>query len=194
MWTIDLAALLKSFGVEVMFLTTTVGANPDFASVSFYVDQMLEDQARVNKLFKDAPLLGIPVHRCSLPIDVVKKICLSGLYTIIALVEKGALWRSINWGWAWVDSLCGVSGDYVGHYVVVCGCDSVRNEFLIKDPAISNPNGVWVKADDFDLARRTFGTDEDMLIVSLYASCGLNTMAFDLEEVVSHSTKYYGNL
>lgn len=193
-WTIDLATLLKSFGVELIFLTTTMGANPDFASVSFYVNQMLEDEYRVNKLFKEAPLLGIPVYQCSLVIDDVKRICLSGVYAIIALVEKGVLWRSINWGQRWVDSLCGVSDGYVGHYVVVCGCDSGKNEFLIKDPAISNSNGIWVKADDFDNARRSFGTDEDMLIVSLYTLCGLSTLTFDLKEMIANSTEIHQNL
>jgi hypothetical protein len=31
-WTVDLAHLLRRFGVDVTFCTITLGANPDFAS------------------------------------------------------------------------------------------------------------------------------------------------------------------
>ena len=80
-WTVDLAHLLRRFGVDVTFCTITLGANPDFASEararsayarpkavhshasqSFYVDTMEEDGRRVERLFRDAASLGIAIQ------------------------------------------------------------------------------------------------------------------------------------
>ena len=86
-WTVDLAHLLRRFGVDVTFCTITLGANPDFASEaragatplrrraralstrtpstraqSFYVDTMEEDGRRVERLFRDAAALGIAIQ------------------------------------------------------------------------------------------------------------------------------------
>ncbi len=50
-WTIDLAHLLRRFGMEVVFCTITLGANPAFSSEAFYAENMPEDEARVQQLF-----------------------------------------------------------------------------------------------------------------------------------------------
>ena len=39
-WTVDLAHLLRSFGLDVQFLTVTIGANPNFANETFYMENM----------------------------------------------------------------------------------------------------------------------------------------------------------
>lgn len=187
-WTIDLAYLLRQFDVSLAFFTVTLGANPDYATESFYMDHMLEDQHRVNKLFEGAELHDIPIYHGSLPVENLMRICHSGLYTVITLVEKGTLWKSITTESSWQDSLWGVTRGFIGHYVVICGCNLVRNEFLIKDPAISNPNGVWISADDFDAARRSFGTDEDMLIVSMHEIRSISGSGMDLSALISDSS------
>lgn len=51
-WTVDLAHLLRRFGLEVTFVTTMIGANPDYAEETFYADTMQEDNRRVEQLFK----------------------------------------------------------------------------------------------------------------------------------------------
>lgn len=35
-WSVDLAHLLRRFGVDVQLLTVTIGANPGFAEEKFY--------------------------------------------------------------------------------------------------------------------------------------------------------------
>ncbi|GMH36892.1 hypothetical protein BSKO_04765 [Bryopsis sp. KO-2023] len=166
-WTIDLAYLLRRFGVDLAYFTITVGTNPKYASESFYVDHLQEDQHRVDQLFSEAPDHSIPIYECALPIETLTKICRHGSYTIIALVEKNTLWKSTNRGQWWLDSLCGMVGGYVGHYVLICGHHPKRNEFLIRDPAMSIARGVWVGAHALDAARKAFGTDEDLLLVSM---------------------------
>lgn len=51
-WTVDLAYLLRRFGLEVELTTITIGANPDYAKESFYKEHMAEDGSRVEKLFQ----------------------------------------------------------------------------------------------------------------------------------------------
>lgn len=52
MWTVDLAHLLRHFGMGVVFLTTMVGANPEYANELFYAENMAADEQRVQILFQ----------------------------------------------------------------------------------------------------------------------------------------------
>jgi hypothetical protein len=51
-WTVDLAHLLRACGVDVTFLTVTLGANQAYAGEHFYVETMRDDQERVERLFR----------------------------------------------------------------------------------------------------------------------------------------------
>lgn len=51
-WTVDLAHLLRRFGAQVVLTTITIGANPEYASETFYAENMEEDEARVERLFR----------------------------------------------------------------------------------------------------------------------------------------------
>lgn len=52
MWTIDLAHLLRRFGLGVVFLTTMLGANPEYTNELFYAENMAADERRVQRLFQ----------------------------------------------------------------------------------------------------------------------------------------------
>ena len=53
-WTVDLAHLLRRFGVDVRFFTITLGANPEYAAESFYRrrPRLADDGARVDALWR----------------------------------------------------------------------------------------------------------------------------------------------
>jgi len=51
-WTIDLAHLLRRFGVAVEFTTVTLGANPAYARERFYRQHLRDDCRRVERLFQ----------------------------------------------------------------------------------------------------------------------------------------------
>ena len=55
MWTIDLAHLLRRFGLAVEFTTVTLGANPAYARERFYREHLRRDCARVERLFQARP-------------------------------------------------------------------------------------------------------------------------------------------
>lgn len=59
MWTVDLAHLLRRFGLEVSYKTLTLGTNPGFTGEAFY-EQMHEDAIRVDQLFQ--------VETCQIPL------------------------------------------------------------------------------------------------------------------------------
>ncbi|KAG0582423.1 hypothetical protein M758_3G057800 [Ceratodon purpureus] len=162
-WTVDLAHLLRHFNVEVAFLTVTIGANPNFAIETFYKENMEEDGERVNMLFEKAPQVGIRVQWRSITGEELSLLILSGGFLAIALVDKRKLSHP------WLDELCladccGLNTGYTGHYVVICGYDMDADEFEIRDPASSSTSGR-ISLDALDEARKSFGTDEDILLV-----------------------------
>lgn len=97
-WTVDLAYLLRRFGADVTFYTITLGANPEFASESFYRDNLNEDCARVERLFARAAAEGIAVERVSVDLARLKDYAMSGEYLIIILVDSTSFVASAHGG------------------------------------------------------------------------------------------------
>ena len=62
--------------------------------------------------------------------------------------------------------LCGLGSGYTGHYVLVCGYDGGRGDFVVRDPASSRQT-LFVPAASFEEARKSFGTDEDVLLITV---------------------------
>ncbi|XP_077214855.1 guanylyl cyclase 1 [Tasmannia lanceolata] len=171
-WTVDLAYLLHKFSVRFSFLTVTVGANPDFLMETFYKEQFPSDIGRVDRLFAKALEAGISIQCRSISGEEISFLILSGKYVAVALVDKYKLSRS------WLEDICvsgcygGASG-YTGHYVVICGYDADTNEFEIRDPA-SCRKYERVSLECLEDARKSFGTDEDILLISLNRKEGGN--------------------
>jgi hypothetical protein len=61
---------------------------------------------------------------------------------------------------------CGLVSGYTGHYVLVCGYDGGRGDFVVRDPA-SSRHTLYVPAASFEEARKSFGTDEDLLLITV---------------------------
>ena len=108
---------------------------------------------------------------------------LSGNYLIIALVDKRKVRLSarvrrrrpltppcaqLSSQGARPDLCCGLGSGYTGHYVLVCGYDGGRGDFIVRDPA-SSRHTLYVPAASFEDARKSFGTDEDLLLVTVRA-------------------------
>ncbi|CAI0443455.1 unnamed protein product [Linum tenue] len=64
-----------------------------------------------------------------------------------------------------LSSLDDSNREYVGHYIVICGYDADSDEFEIRDPASSRKNEK-ISSKCLEEARKSFGTDEDLLVVS----------------------------
>ncbi|GMH26807.1 hypothetical protein Nepgr_028650 [Nepenthes gracilis] len=168
-WTVDLAYLLKKFSITFSYFTLTIGVNPNFCMETFYKDQLPNDLVRVDMLFQKAVETGIEIECRSISQEDISLLILSGKYIAIALVDQYKLSRS------WLKDVCissfySNSLGYTGHYIVICGYDSNTDEFEIRDPA-SPRKHERVSSSCLDEARKSFGTDEDILLISLESGC-----------------------
>ena len=60
--------------------------------------------------------------------------------------------------------VAGRSNEYAGHYVLIAGMDAARDAYVVMDPARDDAE-VSVPRADVDAARRSWGTDEDLIVV-----------------------------
>lgn len=164
-WTVDLAYLLQKLSISFSYFTVTIGANPDFSVETFYQEQLPNDIMRVDMLFRGSPEAGINIECRSVNEKEIALLILSGKYVAIALVDQYKLRPS----WAedvYISDLYSGYGGYTGHYVVICGYDALTDAFEIRDPASSRQR-ERITSRCLAEARKSFGTDEDILLISL---------------------------
>ncbi|XP_073144327.1 guanylyl cyclase 1 isoform X2 [Henckelia pumila] len=164
-WTVDLAYLLQKFSVIFTYCTVTLEANPDFSVETFYKEQLPNDLVRVNMLFREAREAGIFVECRSVSASEISEYISSGKYVAIALVDQYKLSNSRSDG-VCVSDICSGSTGYTGHYIVICGYDARTDEFEIRDPASSRKREK-ITSWCLEQAHKSFGTDEDLLLISL---------------------------
>eukprot|EP01025_Chloroclados_australasicus_P055377 TRINITY_DN6698_c0_g1_i1.p2 TRINITY_DN6698_c0_g1~~TRINITY_DN6698_c0_g1_i1.p2 ORF type:complete len:159 (+),score=6.67 TRINITY_DN6698_c0_g1_i1:182-658(+) len=122
---------------------------------------MQTDMTRVERLFREATEAGISIQKRSLTWKDIRDFLLDGTCLAIVLVDKRYLRQPPA-----PSCCCGlVNTSYTGHYILVCGFDEATHSFVTQDPAVANGRKL-ICASHFDMARITFGTDEDVLIVS----------------------------
>lgn len=196
-WTVDLAYLLQRFSFVFSYFTVTLGANPNFSLESFYKDQLPHDLVRVNLLFQKALEAGIKIKCRSFSREEVSLLILSGRYIAIALVDQNKLRMSCISSQSWLgdDTAFDFKGDnmdYTGHFIVICGYDSLTDVFEIRDPADSRKN-VRVPSKCLDEARKSFGTDEDLLLISLEQKYNKETLGIQLAKHVDEkNSSHFG--
>lgn len=162
MWTIDLAHLCVKMGARrATLLTTTIGVDPRLAAQAFYADDYLRDVARVNAAFaratREDATSPVRVVRRRVRAETIAMIVKDGAHACVALVDRRELSSSET------------SDGFEGHYVVVEDANVDAKTFTLVDPAgdVRTKGRVVVSWSRFDDARRAFGTDEDLLFVSL---------------------------
>ncbi|CAN1338952.1 Guanylyl cyclase 1 [Linum perenne] len=163
-WTVDLAFLLKRFSVRFSYCTVTIGANPHFSVEKYYKEQLPTDLVRVDMLFEKASKEGIKIQCRSINEKQISCLILSGKYIIIALVNQYKLRYVISRMFV-LEFVINWTCHLVGHYIVICGYDSDSDEFEIRDPASSRKH-ERISSKCLEEARKSFGTDEDLLLVN----------------------------
>ncbi|CAF1364805.1 unnamed protein product [Adineta steineri] len=164
-WTIDLLHLLHQSSIEAILHTITIGCSSTYDNVPYYENLIDKDRERVNKLFANeasnvklgsVEWLDIKRHLieyrtpCLVLIDANKTECCT--------CKKTTFDRILD---ALVPT---ISSSYQGHYIVVIGyIENETNEFIrYVDPAKKDGFCTTTK-ENFDLARKAFGTDEDVI-------------------------------
>ncbi|XP_050212200.1 guanylyl cyclase 1 isoform X2 [Mercurialis annua] len=155
------------------YFTVTLGANPNYSAETFYKEQLPTDLVRVDMLFQEAREKGITIQCRSINVKEIALLILSGRYIAIALVDQYILSRS------WMEDvifsgLNRSNSSYTGHYVVICGYDASADEFEIRDPASSRIS-ERISSKCLEEARKSYGTDEDLLLISLEKSSEQNS-------------------
>ncbi|EOD15687.1 hypothetical protein EMIHUDRAFT_211259 [Emiliania huxleyi CCMP1516] len=120
-WTVDLAFILREFGLRFRFLTATLGVDPSYSAEAFYRPTLERDAERVNTLFGRAGAADIAIEQRSISPSELRVLC-GGAHT------------------------CG------GNLII--GLER-----------------ALVPAEDLDAARRSHGTDEDLLIIPWDQPC-----------------------
>ncbi|MED6171349.1 Complement component 1 Q subcomponent-binding protein, mitochondrial [Stylosanthes scabra] len=167
-WTVDLAYLLQRFSVAFSYLTVTFGANPNYSVESFYKEELPNDLVRVDMLFQRAVEAGIDIQCRSISGREISILILSGKYIAIALVDQSKLSHVLQDD-VHVPEVSSNNPGYTGHYVLICGYDAGADMFEIRDPASSKKH-KRISSKSLEEARKAFGTDEDLLLISLEKS------------------------
>ncbi|KAH1226575.1 Protein GUCD1 [Glycine max] len=159
---------IERFAVAFSYFTVTFGANPNYSIESFYKEELPNDLVRVDLLFQKAVEAGIDIQCRSISAEEISILILSGKYIAIVLVDHNKLSHVLQEDVP-MPGLFSNNPGYTGHYVLICGYDAGADMFEIRDPASSKKH-KRISSKSLEEARNTFGTDEDLLLISLEKS------------------------
>nr|KAF6465377.1 guanylyl cyclase domain containing 1 [Rousettus aegyptiacus] len=139
-WTIDLAYLMSHFGVRHRFCTQTLGVDKGYKNQSFYRKHFDTEETRVNQLFAQAKSCKVLVEKCP------------AKYCCFAPRGHRCFCRT---------------PDYQGHFIVLRGYNRATSSIFYNNPAYADPGMCSTSISNFEEARTSYGTDEDILFVFL---------------------------
>ncbi|CAH1118419.1 unnamed protein product [Phaedon cochleariae] len=164
-WTIDLCYLLKKFDVRHIFYTITLGVHEGYRGNSFYHKVLTKDENRITTRFKIAENSGIFIRNSSLSITEVMEHLVNG--PVIVLTNAKHLCCDIC-------KLNKISSEfrkcipwpvtYQGHYIVLCGYDINSRKVFYRNPSFGD-HVCTMSMTMFDQARKSYGTDEDIILI-----------------------------
>lgn len=82
-WTVDLAYIMHKCGLPCVFHTVMEGVREEYAAETFYKDELDEDRARVEKLFRGAKAAGVAVKTEAVTIAQIAAAVLQGRLAIV---------------------------------------------------------------------------------------------------------------
>ncbi|OQS00089.1 GUCD1 isoform X2 [Thraustotheca clavata] len=154
-WTIDLfSALLKLYGekqISIIFYSKVLQVNLNLAHHTFYTNDYLVDIARIEPLYTQAIAAGA-TSCASLSSDELRLAI--GNRIAIVLVDAGKLKCCVS----------STQSGFQGHFIVVF--QITLNVVKYVDPASVDHVQCSMDIDTFDQARKSEGTDEDIIIIS----------------------------
>ncbi|XP_037679454.1 protein GUCD1 isoform X2 [Choloepus didactylus] len=171
-WTIDLAYLMRHFGVRHRFCTQTLGVDKGYRNQSFYRKHFDTEETRVNQLFAQAKACKVLVEKCAVSLQDIQKHLAQG-HVAIVLVNSGVLLCDLCS--SPVKYCCFAprghrcfcrSPDYQGHFIVLRGYNRAAGCIFYNNPAYAD-RMCTTSISNFEEARTSYGTDEDILFVYL---------------------------
>ncbi|KAJ1919895.1 hypothetical protein H4219_001675 [Mycoemilia scoparia] len=171
-WSIDLAYLLRHYiDADFTYYTMYWGSNPDYKKLKFYQMEYNEDTERVSKLFARASQEGIRILQIFLTMVDLKRFMVAREFVAILLVDVYHLRCELCSSQSHTSATKSLlrmfqRQEYAGHFVLVYAYISSKDEFLIRDPAMTDEYCI-VKASVLEQARTRPGTDNDCIIIKL---------------------------
>ncbi|XP_045675727.1 protein GUCD1 isoform X3 [Phyllostomus hastatus] len=186
-WTIDLAYLMRHFGVRHRFCTQTLGVDKGyknqgfiqtgdgslpFSLQSFYRKHFDTEETRVNQLFAQAKACKVLVEKCTVSVQDIQAHLAQG-HVAIVLVNSGVLHCDLCSSptkyccFAPRGHRCFCrTPDYQGHFIVLRGYNRATGSIFYNNPAYAD-RMCSTSISNFEEARTSYGTDEDILFVYL---------------------------
>ncbi|XP_070331778.1 protein GUCD1 isoform X3 [Odocoileus virginianus] len=169
-WTIDLAYLMRRFGVRHRFCTRTLGVDKGYKNQSFYRKHFDTEETRVNQLFAQAKTCKVLVEKWVSVQDIQAHLAQG--HVAIVLVNSGVLRcdacsrppKYCCFTPGGPRCLCR-SPDYQGHFIVLRGYSRAAGCIFYNNPAYADPGMCSASISNFEEARTSYGTDEDILFV-----------------------------
>uniref|UniRef100_A0A8C9CSG0 Guanylyl cyclase domain containing 1 n=1 Tax=Phocoena sinus TaxID=42100 RepID=A0A8C9CSG0_PHOSS len=143
-WTIDLAYLMRHFGVRHRFCTQTLGVDKGYKNQSFYRKHFDTEETRVNQLFAQAKACKVLVEKCTVSVQDIQAHLAQG-HVAIVLVNSGVLHCDLCS--SPVKYCCfAPSGhrcfcrtpDYQGHFIVLRGYNRATGCIFYNNPAYAD--------------------------------------------------------
>merc|ERR1712059_23373 len=163
-WTIDLCYILHRFNIGFRYTTTTMGVDPGYIKENFYDKVLAKDSGRVNSRFAEAPSLGMSVEEVAVTLsDILSHLDTSG--PVIVLTNANLLTcTSCRSNLSSYISSSFTSSQYQGHYVVLVGYDSLKQEIIYRNPTLKD-KVCSMPFSTLEEARTSYGTDEDVIFI-----------------------------
>ncbi|XP_032054753.1 protein GUCD1 [Aythya fuligula] len=169
-WTIDLAYLMRHFGVKHKFCTQTLGVDKGYKNQSFYRKHFDTEENRVNQLFAQAKACKVLVEKCTVTVQDIQKHLSQGH---VAIVLVNAVLLLCDLCSSPVKYCCFLpigqkcfcrNPDYQGHFIVLCGYNKASGSIYYNNPAYADRT-CCTSISNFEEARTSYGTDEDILFI-----------------------------
>ncbi|XP_045880542.1 protein GUCD1 isoform X5 [Meles meles] len=143
-WTIDLAYLMRHFGVRHRFCTQTLGVDKGYKNQSFYRKHFDTEETRVNQLFAQAKACKVLVEKCTVSVQDIQEHLAQG-HVAIVLVNSGVLHCDLCSSpvkyCCFAPSghrCCCRSPDYQGHFIVLRGYNRTTGCIFYNNPAYAD--------------------------------------------------------
>ncbi|XP_010003158.1 PREDICTED: protein GUCD1 [Chaetura pelagica] len=169
-WTIDLAYLMRHFGVRHKFCTQTLGVDKGYKNQSFYRKHFDTEENRVNQLFAQAKACKVLVEKCTVTVQDIQNHLSQGH---VAIVLVNAVLLLCDLCSSPVKYCCFLpigqkcfcrNPDYQGHFIVLCGYNKASGSIYYNNPAYADRT-CCTSISNFEEARTSYGTDEDILFI-----------------------------
>jgi len=151
-WTISIANCLAKNNLHVEYYTKVLGINPEHFKLNYYqklTDGFDASKAKLIQLFNDSVKNGVHVEEKTLSVDeILDK--LSKDVVCISLLDWGKIIQ--------YDS-------YIGHFVPIVGYDD-KSIFVHNPDNINGCGNFKIEKELFDKARKSVGTDQDLIFIS----------------------------